>query len=110
MLHSITINTTNTTKLWNRLGISLILPLLLIVLYTPSSFAEISNSKVTSRSDVFSLQDCGVFDSCIDPIIRIFPLMQFRWSSGQAENDIQSIQDSPKDPFSGTSLFELPFP
>jgi hypothetical protein len=110
MLYPITINTTNTTKLCNRFGITLLLSLLPIALFSHSSFAEIPDSKVTSRSDVFSLHNCGVFDSCIDPIIRIFPFMQFKWSTGQVIDDVQSMQDSPIDPFSGSTLFELPFP
>jgi hypothetical protein len=63
------------------------------------------------------LDKCGIFDSCIDPIIRIFPFMHFKWSPIETETQNsdsppRTPQSSQTDPFSfsGSSLFQLPFP
>ncbi|MDQ5868999.1 MAG: hypothetical protein M3530_04635, partial [Thermoproteota archaeon] len=82
----------------------------LTLIYSQNSFADTPYQRPLTRTDSLGLRDCGVFDSCIDPIIRFFPFMQFKWSSDQLGNGIQTSQSPQKDIFSRSIPFELPFP
>jgi hypothetical protein len=82
--------------------------------YSHNSFADLSDDRLALRAEALGIDNCGIFDSCIDPIIRIFPFMHFKWSPIETENNDTpaSTQTSKTDPFSlsGSSLFQLPFP
>jgi hypothetical protein len=112
-MYPITINTNNRTQICSRLGISLVISVLTLAAYSQNSFADLSDDKVGISTEALGLK-CGIFDSCIDPIIRIFPFMHFKWSPIEIENNdtLSSTQTSQIDPFSfsGSSLFQLPFP
>ena len=117
-MHPITINTNNRIRICSRFGITLVISVLTFAAYSHNSFADLSDDRRALRAEALGLENCGIFDSCIDPIIRIFPFMHFKWSPDEFENNDApartpaNTQTSQIDPFSlsGSSLFQLPFP
>ncbi|MGB8159495.1 MAG: hypothetical protein WCE93_05055 [Nitrososphaeraceae archaeon] len=110
-MHQNTITTTKVAKISGIVGIWIVLSLFAIgLIYSQNSFAYTPYLTPPTRTDSIGLRECGVFDSCIDPIIRFFPFMQFKWSSEHLGDGIQTPQSPQKNIFSGSIPFELPFP